>query len=95
MAIACVECEETGSDAFGELCQACNGEGHIRLDGCPRSYIGSEMTNAINIATVCENGILPITGGLLDQSGWFVDVMSVLRTEQNRIENERWEEARG
>jgi hypothetical protein len=34
-------------------------------------------------------GLLPIAGGTLDQSAWFIDLMQTLESEQNRIDNER------
>lgn len=44
------------------------------------------------MACHAEKGILPVAGGLLDQSAWFVSVWSMLMNEQNAIDAERWKE---
>ncbi len=88
--IGCPACDET-TEINGETCYACEGEGWFELDECPREYVGTELTEAINIATMCEGGTLPVSGGLLDQSAWFLSVWQELRNEEVRIENERAE----
>lgn len=66
----------------------CDGEGTIEIDQCPRKYIGVEITEAVNVASLCGNGILPVSGGLLDQSAWFVNLWNQLQHDQNQIESD-------
>jgi hypothetical protein len=49
------------------------------------------MSEAINIAGMCGDGTLPTTGGLMDQSAWFVSLWQQLRSEEARIDSERSE----
>lgn len=73
----------------GEPCPACDGNGWFEMDQCPRRFVGQEITEAINTASMCGNGTLPIAGGLMDQSAWFLSVWQELRNEETRIDNER------
>jgi hypothetical protein len=50
-----------------------------------------ELVAAINFATHASAGLLPCAGGLLDQSAWFLDLLTTLNNEQNRIDAERIE----
>lgn len=71
----------------------CSGEGMIEIGGCPRTFIGRQLTKAINIASLCGNGVLPVHGGLMDQSAWFVSLWQALQAEQSQIDAEiaeRW-----
>lgn len=77
----------------GHGCSECS-EGTMELSQCPRQYIGGELTDAINAATLCEGGIWPVAGGLLDQSSWFVDLQQQLTRDTNRIKSEQFERAR-
>lgn len=85
--IRCTECEESGQ-VDGETCETCGGQGSIEIDECPRKYIGAEITEAVNVASLCGNGILPVAGGLMDQSAWFVNVWNQLQHDQNEIESD-------
>jgi hypothetical protein len=41
-----------------------------------------------------DSGFLPVAGGLLDQSAWFIDLRTALTNEQNIIDTERIERRR-
>ena len=43
------------------------------------------------MAIQAEKGFLPIYGGLLDQSAWFLDLWAAMTNEQNKIDAERIE----
>lgn len=49
------------------------------------------MTEAANVAGSCRDGVLPVAGGLVDQSAWFIDVWQAMRSEHNRLEQEELE----
>ena len=86
--IECPACDESGIVA-GERCKECDGEGYYTIDQCPRQYVGNEMTEAVNIAGMCGDNRLPVAGGILDQSAWFMSLLGMLKSEENRIEIER------
>ena len=70
-------------------------KGHFEVGGCPRKFVGATLIDAINVAGMCNDGIMPAPGGLMDQSSWFVDLWSMLRAEENTIEIEKLERKRG
>jgi len=41
------------------------------------------------MVSMVDKGFLPSAGGLLDQSAWFLDLMSAVNNEQNKIDSER------
>ena len=61
------------------------------VSGCSRDFVGPDMTQAINVAGLCEDGIFPTAGGLMDQSSWFIELWQQLRSDQNRIEADQRE----
>lgn len=76
----------------GASCEHCEG-GRILITECPRNYIGQAMTDAVNVALACRDGILPSTGGLLDQSAKFFHIWQQLRSDENLITQEQIERA--
>ena len=83
--IACVRCNDVG-------CEACNQTGRFEV-GCPQQYV-SDIVPEINLATMCKEGTWPVSGGLLDQSAWFIALHQKLNAEHNRIELEEIEKSR-
>lgn len=61
------------------------------MAGCPRAFVGHEVSELANLASACDHGVMPVVGGLLDQSCWFVDAWQTLQSEQHRIEREEIE----
>ena len=49
------------------------------------------MIEAINTASLCGGGILPVAGGLMDQSDWFLNLWQSLKSDEARIDAERTE----
>jgi hypothetical protein len=47
------------------------------------------MTDDINIATHASKGFLPVSGGLLDQSNWFMQLWSALDSDHAKLDSER------
>lgn len=73
----------------GDGCEDCGGSGQMPLDVCPRQYV-QDIAYEANICSIAiNNGVLPVAGGSLDQSGWFVDAWMCLHRDQKTIENER------
>jgi hypothetical protein len=67
-------------------CSQCE-DGYFQLKQCPRRYVGNELTNAINLASMCGSGDWPVVGGLLDQSSWFLELKQTIESEDNKIAN--------
>ena len=93
VSVQCVACEESGN-VNGSVCLECGGRGFISLNECPREFVGQELTEAINIASLCVNGVLPVSGGVMDQSAWFISVWQQLQSEQAKIDAEEAERLR-
>ena len=72
----------------GRGCEYCQ-HGHFQLTECPQRYAAG-MAEAINMASMCGNGAWPVAGGLLDQAAWFTDLWCRLRSEESRIDAERY-----
>lgn len=84
LAIPCYACEQHG--VIGDdTCDTCNGFGYIDIDSCPRECIGSAFTEAIKLALMAKHH-LPISGGMCDQSFWFIELVHRLEYEQSLIE---------
>ena len=83
--IACWLCNQTG-------CDNCR-DGYVVLNECPKEFIGNDIMQAVNIAALCTNGVLPVSGALLDQSAWFVDLWSYLQSAENQIQFEQSQRA--
>ena len=77
--VACPVCDGVG-------CEACD-EGYFEVT-CPHRFVG-DLARFINLAGMCGDNCLPVAGGLLDQSAWFLSLYQRLNSEQNRIESEK------
>jgi hypothetical protein len=99
----CKRCDSSGcsseisEEAPAEIeCPICDGigcyhceDGHFKLKQCGRKYVDPYIVRAINMANNAERGFLPVAGGILDQSAWFVSLWSTLACEQSAINEER------
>jgi hypothetical protein len=74
-------------------CTECD-SGFYRVEECPQSYIGSELIQDINIVAACTNGVMPVDGGLLNQSAYWFELKSKLESDQAKIEREQAERRR-
>ena len=82
-----IECPLCG----GHGCEKCD-NGQFQLCECPYEYIGGDMVETFNLASMCGKGDWPVSGGLLDQSSWFLKVVHMLRNDIANIENEKLEQ---
>jgi hypothetical protein len=80
-----IECPCCGGSEAG--CEHCD-HGFYRVTECPSRYIGKELIQDIRIVTSTEQH-LPVVGGLLDQSAWWFELKTLLKSEENVIENEK------
>ena len=73
----------------GVGCNHCEGEGFFKLTKCGRQYVDRHIVSAVNLACQDDKGFLPVSGGLLVQSAWGVDLWITLSNEQNKIDADR------
>ena len=72
----------------GAGCEECN-DGAFELDGCPGEYC-SRVVTAINLIDLyTTKGLMPVSGGVLDQSASFIGAARFFQNEEVRISNER------
>jgi hypothetical protein len=74
-------------------CKKCD-SGWYRVEQCPQSYLGQELIEDINTVDACANGVLPVSGGLMNQSVYYFELSNRLKTERNKIEREQAERRR-
>jgi len=84
-----IECPECG----GIGCTKCD-SGWYRVEQCPQAYIGGELIESINIVDACQNGVLPVEGGLLNQSVYYFELSSRMKSERKKIERDQAERRR-
>jgi hypothetical protein len=60
----CVVCHGKGCD----LCD----HGSVIESGCPQKEVGP-VISTLTMIDMSEKGHLPVTGGVLDQSQWFIE----------------------
>ena len=74
--IQCTECAGLG-------CMHCQG-GDYDLTTCPDKYCGSMLELSYYVG-MTEHGLLPESGGLLDQTNWFIEANRYLTSQRNGI----------
>lgn len=79
--MVCPFCEETG-------CDRCD-NGFLRIAQCPQSLIGREMICDIQVVSQCTGGVLPVAGGLLNQTAYYLALKSTLEADENLIQAEK------
>lgn len=84
--IECPRCDNVG-------CDDCD-NGYFTLTQCAKRYVDGAIVKAINFAEYTDKGLLPISGGLLDQSAWFLSVWQALSQDKAMIEAKRIKERR-
>lgn len=71
----------------GKDCEHCE-DGYFKITQCPSTFIGQDLISDIQIVSASETH-LPVAGGLLDQSAWWFELRSLLRSEEHRISEEQ------
>ncbi|RLS22130.1 MAG: hypothetical protein DWH72_01345 [Planctomycetota bacterium] len=56
------------------------------IDQCPRRYV-QEIVDEINLAQLADSH-LPISGGVLDQSSWWVECWMAFRSDCSQIDQD-------
>ena len=81
--VACPTCNENG-------CLRCDDKGYFELEGCPQEYIGAKMQRFVTYADHAKRGSMPKSGGVLDQTNWFVHAVQFLESEEERVKAETY-----
>lgn len=58
-------------------CRTCSGEGQVPVHRCPNRFVTADTEAACRGAVLMESGLLPGSGGWLDQSATMLDAMTV------------------
>lgn len=67
-----------------EQCGECAGTGVWALTSCPMDVIGrGRAVEVMRMTRFAGEGSWPVSGGVLDQSQWFIDAMDVVESEQS------------
>lgn len=59
------------------------------LTECPRRFV-AEIVDEVNVAQMCDNH-LPCSGGIIDQSAWWVDLWMAFKSDCSQIDSEKAE----
>jgi hypothetical protein len=77
--IVCPGCNELG-------CDACGGQGRFALTGCPYDeYIDADTVELFDLVGHARRGLYPCAGGALDQDNVFLELMRIVRSEQDAL----------
>ena len=58
-----------------------------KLAECPRQYV-ADIVDAVNLSQLADSH-LPVSGGMLDQSAWWLSCFMALKSDMNQIENDK------
>lgn len=96
--ITCPRCDGSRITPDGELCDQCETHGRQRgqkeISRCPTSHITKDISDAVRSYPHAEAGGFPEDGGLMNQSPSYLNFVSTLSGESNRIRKEEADEAK-
>ena len=93
--ITCTECEGTLVSLSGEPCSSCSGSRHPGQEPvhrCPRSFYDADIGQALSAMSWTKKGVMPVLGGLADQSSSFLEFCQVFESEVSAVRAEKHEE---
>ena len=68
----------------GKGCGECEDRGHLVIDGCPKKIVDAATWELLRHSRFAEKGLLPVEGGTLDQTQWFIAGLArVMNDRQN------------
>jgi len=67
-------------------CSVCDGVGSVELRDCPYRIVPKHLTALLPYYSDWKAGRLPVEGGLLDQSNYYVEAMRCLEQTTSRFE---------
>lgn len=78
----------------GAGCDQCDQEGSFYLTQCPKQFIGAELAQMLPLVDLFFEGTPPVAGGTLDQTKFFFDFATLVRSEDNLLEAAKNKELR-
>ena len=77
------ECAACGGRASGDSggCQSCGGLGYTLFTDCPQKCLDRSTFDFLRLCHLSKRGALPVAGGTLDQTQWFIDGYSLYLSE--------------
>jgi len=84
--VDCPRCAGTRHD-----CDLCAGAGEVPVDRCPWATMSEQVARVCEYASLIEHGVLPVEGGLEDQSDTFVTALRLVLSTRGKVEKERAE----
>lgn len=79
----CPESQGSGKPTCAQDCPTCGGTGVWQLHRCPRALQARPWHDTLTMAVLMlDSGLLPETGGLLDQTAWFLDAVRFIAKER-------------
>ena len=76
-----------GDEERRKTCPACKGWGQNRVCECPQNIIEPDAWEAIRAAKMADMGILPVSGGYLEQAEQWRDAVLIVTAERARYES--------
>lgn len=67
-------------------CKECDGNGWLELTSCARKQVPRDVWETLTYCEWAEKGHLPVAGGVLDQSRWFIDAWLFVANEKAKLE---------
>ncbi len=74
----------TTCNGEGESCPACGGRGRVMLTQCPLDYVTPDVWELFDFANFADKGVMPVSGGSLDQTQIFLDAYAFRCGEKTR-----------
>ncbi len=94
VSILCPECNGHALFDESDRCKHCT-DGKFDLTGCPGMYV-SGYGVLCSLSNAYEFGILPDSGGYMDQAAWFIHALEYLTFEKNKaVKKERPDVGKG
>lgn len=85
---ALIDCPVCNGDPPPEAaggCRQCGQEGRIEITDCPHKRVPRETDELIQLCEFARHGNLPVSGGTLDQTRWFLDAYQFYLAERSRL----------
>lgn len=79
--IDCVICN-------GKGCVSCGDQGTYEVTSCPKEQITDDVWRFVRFMRFAEQGILPMAGGMLDQTQSFCDALAFAQADEGKLKAE-------
>lgn len=87
--VLCWICEGKGSEG----CEGCHGQRIVKYPCLHAEITDANVFQVIRLAGLMNKGFLPSSGGVLDQTQWFLQACEFIWSDQRRIEQHQTEQA--